>query len=130
MRAAAILFRCYLARKKAASCGLRSVEQQKQAAEVLLWQKYKLVSGLAGSIGANGFPQPEFEVDIDKSTIAGNVRSSLFWMVVVALALGLAVMTFSYPERCGEEAGRLRDQSRRAKVSVIPTLVRAGQQPG
>jgi hypothetical protein len=43
-----MLFRCYVARKKAASCGLSPVksrhpnkgrkEQQKQAAEVLLWQ--------------------------------------------------------------------------------------------
>jgi 4-amino-4-deoxy-L-arabinose transferase-like glycosyltransferase len=62
------------------------------------------------------FPQPESEIDIDKPTMAGNVRSSLFWMVVVALALRLAVMTFLYPERTdpardhwrfGGEAGRI-----------------------
>src|ERR1700735_3367484 len=62
------------------------------------------------------FPQAESEIDIDTSTIAGNVRSALFWMVVVALALRLAVMTFLYAERtdpardhwrCGGEAGRI-----------------------
>ena len=48
--------------------------------------------------------------------VAGNVRSSLFWMVVVALVLRLTVMAFLYPERtdptrdhwrCGGEAGRI-----------------------
>jgi hypothetical protein len=43
------------------------------------------------------FPQPESEIDIDKPTLAGNVRSSLFWMVVVALVLRLAVISFFYP---------------------------------
>lgn len=47
---------------------------------------------------------------------SGLMRTRLFWMVVVALALRLAVMAFVYPERtdpfrdhwrCGGEAGRI-----------------------
>jgi len=56
------------------------------------------------------------ELDTHKPATAGNVRSSLFWMVVVALVLRLVVMSFLYPERtdlardhwrCGGEAGRI-----------------------
>jgi len=57
-----------------------------------------------------------FEQEVRRPKPAGNVRSSLFWVVLVALALRLVVMSFLYPERtdpardhwrCGGEAGRI-----------------------
>ncbi|MGB8582134.1 MAG: glycosyltransferase family 39 protein [Candidatus Sulfotelmatobacter sp.] len=56
------------------------------------------------------------ELDTRKPKTSATVKSSLFWMVVVALALRLVVMCFSYPERTdpyrdhwrfGGEAGRI-----------------------
>jgi 4-amino-4-deoxy-L-arabinose transferase-like glycosyltransferase len=56
------------------------------------------------------------ELEAHKLKPAENVRGSLFWMVVVALALRLVVMSFLYPERTdpyrdhwrlGGEAGRI-----------------------
>ena len=56
------------------------------------------------------------ELSVRKPETEGNVRSSLFWIVLVALALRLVVMSFLYPERadptrdhwrCGGEAGRI-----------------------
>ncbi len=56
------------------------------------------------------------EQDVRKPKAAGNVRSSLFWIVLVALALRLVVMSFVYQERTdpardhwrlGGEAGRI-----------------------
>ena len=58
------------------------------------------------------FHRPDFR----QATTSGNLRRSLLWMVVVALALRLVVMSFVYPERtdpdrdhwrCGGEAGRI-----------------------
>jgi hypothetical protein len=55
------------------------------------------------------------ELDLHKPA-QGNLRSSLFWMVVAALVLRLVVVSFLYPERtdpardywqCGGEAGRI-----------------------
>src|ERR1700730_11536153 len=43
-----------------------------------------------------------------ESGVAANVRSSLFWMVVVALALRLAVVAFLYPERLNPERDHWR----------------------
>jgi Dolichyl-phosphate-mannose-protein mannosyltransferase len=54
--------------------------------------------------------------EMRKPKAAGNAASSLFWMVLVALALRLMVMSCLYPERtdpardhwrCGGEAGRI-----------------------
>jgi hypothetical protein len=56
------------------------------------------------------------EPEVRKPEAAGNAASSLFWMVLVALALRLTVMSCLYPERtdparehwrCGGEAGRI-----------------------
>jgi len=56
------------------------------------------------------------EQDVRKPKAAGNVRSSLVWIVLVALALRLVVMSFVYQERTdpardhwrlGGEAGRI-----------------------
>jgi 4-amino-4-deoxy-L-arabinose transferase-like glycosyltransferase len=56
------------------------------------------------------------EQEVRKLKAAGKAGRSLFWMVVVALALRLIVMSFLYPERtdpardhwrCGGEAGRI-----------------------
>src|SRR5579863_6995500 len=56
------------------------------------------------------------EQNAGKPKEAVSARRSLFWMVVVALALRLVVMSFLYPERtdpyrdhwrCGGEAGRI-----------------------
>ena len=41
-------------------------------------------------------------------SVATNVRSSLFWMVVVALALRLAAVAFLYPERLNPERDHWR----------------------
>ncbi|MFY9949828.1 MAG: glycosyltransferase family 39 protein [Candidatus Sulfotelmatobacter sp.] len=57
-----------------------------------------------------------FELNAHQPKTSATVKSSLFWMVVVALALRLAVMCFLYPERTdpyqdhwrfGGEAGRI-----------------------
>src|ERR1700724_795629 len=40
--------------------------------------------------------------------VATNVRGSLFWMVVVALALRLAVVAFLYPERLNPDRDHWR----------------------
>ncbi|MGB8595973.1 MAG: hypothetical protein WCD48_10735, partial [Candidatus Sulfotelmatobacter sp.] len=63
------------------------------------------------------FPQKTAsELSVRKPKTEGNVRSSLFWIMLVALALRLVVMSFLYPERtdpardhwrCGGEAGRI-----------------------
>jgi hypothetical protein len=70
------------------------------------------------------FPQIAIENDVPqdlhkgahKPKTTGNARSSLFWMVLVALALRFVVMSFLYPERTdpyrdhwrlGGEAGRI-----------------------
>ena len=53
-------------------------EQQKQAAEVLLWQSISSSPDWRDRLEL-AFPQAESEIDIDKPTIAGNVRSSLWY---------------------------------------------------
>jgi 4-amino-4-deoxy-L-arabinose transferase-like glycosyltransferase len=48
------------------------------------------------------------EQDVVQAGVAANVRSSLFWVVVVALALRLAVVGFLYPERLNPERDHWR----------------------
>jgi hypothetical protein len=53
-------------------------------------------------------PKTVPESNATESSVAANVRSSLFWMVVVALALRLAVVAFLYPERLNPERDHWR----------------------
>ena len=62
------------------------------------------------------FPEAAVELGTCNLKTAQSTRRSLFWMVIVALALRLVVMSFLYPERTdpardhwrlGGEAGRI-----------------------
>src|ERR1700738_728411 len=48
------------------------------------------------------------EHDAIEAAVATNVRRSLFWMVVVALALRLTVVAFLYPERLNPDRDHWR----------------------
>ena len=52
------------------------------------------------------FSKTASEQDLREPKVGGNVRSSLFWMVLVALGLRLGVvMSYLYPERTDPYSG-------------------------
>jgi len=66
-------------------------------------------------------PKTVSEHNATETIVATNVRSSLFWMVVVALALRLAVVAFLYPERLNPERDhwRFAGESGRIARSIV-----------